>query len=136
MSRLVLQRPDGATRLEDGKDELRKNAEANGARLVYEAHCAVCGAASDSLDAAWAEAEAALPEGWRIAELSRGVADVNDPKQRHHGYWWNAYATPEADTVIPGMEELVDDDGAVWNEGHGPTPAAALRDLAAKLLER
>lgn len=71
----------------------------------------------DSIDAAWAEAEAALPEGWMgpsFAEQTEGT--------------WRAYvsrrptarrreAPPEIVTVV------------------GPTPAAALRALAAKLRE-
>jgi hypothetical protein len=64
----------------------------------------------DSLDAAWAEAEAALPEGWMgpsLAEQTEGN--------------WRAYSArrhsspPEIITTV------------------GPTPAAALRALAVKL---
>lgn len=60
-----------------------------------------------SLDAAWAEAEAALPEGWAIDRV----------------YWrdditWSAWA---ANTTGGGLR------------GDGDTPAAALRALAAVL---
>jgi hypothetical protein len=78
-------------------------------------------ASPDSLDAAWAEAEAALPEGWAIDGVMRG-----DPGP------WVASSTA---SVISA--HIADD----WrwaeshHDGYGPTPAAALRDLAAKLRE-
>jgi hypothetical protein len=64
-----------------------------------------------ALDAAWAEAEAALPEGWHIDRLHR-----NGPKD------WTAYAS---EAPYLGLEM-----------GAHNTPAAALRALAAKLRER
>jgi len=67
--------------------------------------------APDSIDAAWSEAEAALPAGGRIDRLNR-----NGPKD------WTAYAS-EAPHL--GMEM-----------GAHNTPAAALRALAEKLRER
>ena len=78
----------------------------------------------DSLGAAWAEAEAALPEGCLIGGL--------------------AYLLPhDRETFIPGWQV---DIGRVvagkWAEdaptvvGDGDTPAEALRDLAAKLRGR
>lgn len=69
----------------------------------------------DSLDEAWADAEAALPEGWWFTALSRG----------HDGY----VAKAHDGTVI---------NHRVWTieKGFGPTPAAALRALAVKLRER
>jgi len=65
----------------------------------------------DSLDAAWAEAEAALPEGWQL----RGV--------ERQGVKWLANADEPR--------------GAAWNVAHAyaETPAAVLRALAAKLRE-
>ena len=68
------------------------------------------GLAPDSLDAAWQEAEAALPEGSRIDDLhevSRGLWRASAPDSRQ----WDIF------------------------EGYGPTPVAALRALAAKLRE-
>lgn len=69
--------------------------------------------ASDSLDAAWAEAEAALPDGWRIKEVR--VHDLDDE--------WGAEA-----------ENMTGVGRYRWVE-HGPTPAAALRALTARLRE-
>lgn len=66
----------------------------------------------DSLDAAWADAESALPEGWSLA----------------------------LDTVGGGRAAAIDDaaplgpDRGIW--GYGSTPAAALRELAARLRVR
>ncbi len=62
----------------------------------------------------WAEAEAALPEGWQVAALERRGADS-----------WEAIteSTPEHDLEYAHVE---------W-AGEGPTPAAALRKLARKL---
>ena len=62
----------------------------------------------ESLDAAWAEAEGALPVGWALTHL------MADPGSGG----WAAFAEPPT-----GYEQ----------EGDGPTPAAALRALAAKL---
>lgn len=63
------------------------------------------------LDAAWAEAEAALPEGWRVTRLDY---------LRLRGEW-------------TAMAEHQRDAGSVSAEG--PTPAAALLALAEKLRE-
>lgn len=69
--------------------------------------------APDSLDAAWAEAEAALSEGWTLGGvIHRAVA-------RHPT--WSAEASSLGE-------------GALHAEGD--TPAAALRALTAKLRER
>ena len=68
--------------------------------------------AADSLDAAWAEAEAALPEGWRLASL----LSPGDYSFDERG--WEMHAQNE--------------DGKT-RRAHGPTPAAALRALAEKL---
>lgn len=67
---------------------------------------------ADSLDAAWAEAEAALPEGWAITNL--GVTQDG----------WQAWAT-----LVPSHDEE-------FEAEYGPTPVAAVRALAAKLRER
>jgi hypothetical protein len=64
--------------------------------------------APEGLDAAWAEAEAALPEGWRLS-----VAQHPDN--------YAAFATPP--TLRRGGAPV----------GLGPTPAVALRALAARL---
>ena len=66
------------------------------------------------LDAAWAEAEAALPEGWVLQGITPSRAE------------WEALASSW--TARAG-------DKQDWQAGAGPTPAAALRALAAKLRE-
>lgn len=67
-----------------------------------------------SLDAAWAEAEAALPEGWRMDALRT----IRSPAYRD-----------------PVWQALVTDGPYVAISGEGATPAAALRSLAEKLRE-
>ena len=67
----------------------------------------------DSLDAAWAEAEAALPEGQSFV------------------VWRRTDRAGEASYSA----DLVTIDGYVTMQVDGPTPAAALRSLAAKLKE-
>jgi hypothetical protein len=69
----------------------------------------------DSLDAAWAEAEAALPKRgfWHLTGLTRRV-----------GGSWRASAGLLNDT----FEHYV-----VRRDGFGPTPTAALRALAERL---
>ena len=62
-------------------------------------------------DAAWAEAEAALLEGWVILGLDYGIALRG----------WETRASDPYEEAIPIVL------------GIGPTPAAALRALAAKL---
>ena len=72
--------------------------------------------AADSLDAAWQEAEAALPEGWGM-QLIRG-ANVQTGER-----------TPDYRAIsFSGTMPVTD--------GYGPTPAVALRALAARLRER
>jgi hypothetical protein len=68
----------------------------------------------DSLDAAWAEAEAALPE--RACGLS--ITAQGD---------WGVVRNWAAWAYAPGEPTIT---------GNGPTPAAALRALAARLRER
>ena len=72
------------------------------------------GALADSLDAAWAEAEAALPEGGRIY----GARRLYDGGWEFSAEWWTYDARYRAGRAT------------------GDTPAAALRALAAKLRER
>lgn len=67
------------------------------------------------LDAAWAEAEAALPEGWRISNLL-GWSE------------WVAQAEPKPAYKGNGRSSTWLGRGA-----RGPTPAAALLALAAEL---
>ena len=71
----------------------------------------------ESLDAAWAEVEAALPEGWMFS-TGTGSAQYRDDEP------FGARATP---IKLAWPIILV--------EGYGPTPAAALRALAARLRE-
>ncbi len=66
-----------------------------------------------SLDSAWAEAEAALPEGWMLGVLARGRQCL-------------AEAWADDESYASG------DAGA---EAYASTPVAALRALAAKLRE-
>lgn len=76
-------------------------------------------APADSLDAAWAEAEAALPEGWAIDGLYRVVARTSLERE------W--------EVIVHEDDWQGDEDN---HHGRGPTPAAALRALAARLRER
>lgn len=71
---------------------------------------------ADSLDAAWAEAEAALPDGWFIARL-----ELLRLPTRDRPLWQVLTSRP-----------MTSGSGAMAS-GEGPTPAAALRALAAKL---
>lgn len=71
-------------------------------------------ALAGALDVAWAEAEAALPEGWRIHMLSVTASDE-----------WQAVA---------GVREDRGQDPFIALEV-GPTPAAALRALTERLRE-
>ena len=88
---------------------------------------------SDSLDAAWAEVEAALPEGWVMLEVSR--RDSN-----YHCCEWDVMRPEwEAGAGRPSRRTSRDDGGrdiGQSEEEGGPTPAAALRALAAKLREQ
>lgn len=68
----------------------------------------------DSIDAAWAAAEAALPEGWVIQSVLRCTPEC-----------WQAWAADPAEDASDPFVAIAD----------GPTPAAALRSLAAKLRE-
>lgn len=73
--------------------------------------------APDSLDAAWAEAEAALPEGWHLCAVERHCHAGDETP----GQW---YATAH------------DADRWESEEGWGDDQTAALRALATKLRER
>ncbi len=64
----------------------------------------------DSIDAAWKSVEATLPKGWAITSLGRELDEVQ----------WVAMA---------------EGPGAILVGELGPTPARALRALAAKLAE-
>lgn len=84
---------------------------------------------ADSLDAAWAEAEAALPEGPWMMELVRHGA-MNGDENPYTGYVIDR---------IPDRYEAVAQNTWACDEvvtGTGPTPAAALRALAAELRQR
>jgi hypothetical protein len=104
--------------------------------------------AATSLDTAWAEAEAALPDGWRLAELSNEKSEPEDFLQ------WCAFATGAPLTDIGGIETIYSfidgvstDDALIAaygadakhdppiREGIGASPAAALIHLAAQLRE-
>ncbi len=74
--------------------------------------------APDSLDAAWAEAEAALPEGWTLDALRRGGNGV-----------WHAYA--DSNQHLGGPYR-----GRPFADEAGATHVAALRALAYRLRAR
>jgi hypothetical protein len=71
---------------------------------------------ADSLDAAWAEAEAALPERYGLSLNA-----------------WNAEIVAMADLMSAATESELR--SAPSFRGTGPTPAAALRSLTEKLRE-
>lgn len=78
------------------------------------------------LDAAWAAAEAALPEGWRFAALRRRYVGA-----RGQGKGWSATA------VQAGLNTEDRRHGTVPSKaGYGPTPTAALVALTAALTAR
>jgi hypothetical protein len=70
------------------------------------------------LDVAWHEAEAALPKGWVVAGVSRGVAPMqfNEWTADAFGPWHRSSRSRDS------------------NSGYGDSPAAALRALAAAVL--
>ncbi len=72
----------------------------------------------DSLDAAWAEAEAALPEGMDL-ELCARTNGLGDEWR----YVAGIHDGGQGAAIVNG----------VLATGHGPTPVAALRALAAAL---
>ena len=84
----------------------------------------------DSLDAAWAEAEAALPDGWTLLEVSRLDRDEDGGRMldARGGYWYASAGEGNKAQVVSYIRR------EETETGH--TPAAALRGLAAKLRER
>ena len=87
----------------------------------FDEHPEAVGPEACSLDAAWAEAEAALPEGWKID----GMVHLLPPKDPKAGEAWIA----SANRVRPDGRWF----GRNIEGDPRPTPAAALRSLAAKL---
>lgn len=80
-----------------------------------------------SLDEAWAEAEAALPEGWRIFGVSEPAETrALDGVRR---YWASAHGPVVRGRCDMGREH----DEYPRENGYGPAPADALRDLARAL---
>lgn len=77
-------------------------------------------AAIDDLGAAWAEAEAVLPEGWSLTSLV--LIGLRTHAYGHEGHW-QAWAEDRSGG-------LTDE---AWDAAYGPTPAAALHNLAARL---
>ena len=135
--------PDGwAPRLEDGIDakELAEIRARHRRDPYQSAYCNACEGelwpcdaaqlATDSLDAAWAEAEAALPEGWQIITLEWAgmITDYLGEPIPEDGEDWRAIA----DALGKEDEDEVDE----IRYARGPSPAAALRALATKLRER
>jgi hypothetical protein len=83
-----------------------------------------------SIDAAWAEAEAALPEGWRIALKGPNPARLHVPGfDVGHPFYAEA-SQPFAQSFVPTGQR----DGFVVVSGS--TPADALHALAAALRDR
>lgn len=91
------------TRLSSGWGEVRQPADAR----------------PDSLDAAWAEAEALVPNGHRIYLTWPLTLRDGPPENLYH-----ASCRKDSDYL-----------GYIGHNPGGPTPAAALRALAAKLRE-
>lgn len=81
-------------------------------------------AISDSLDAAWDEAEAALPEGWWLQRVSQDNPKSPRPSGWRTGRGLWAYASEPASALV-GRVERAD----------GPNPLRALRALAEELRE-
>lgn len=73
--------------------------------------------ATPALDVAWAEAEAVLPEGWRVGELKS--TEYRGDRERWIAMAWDA--PPEGD------------DYQTFKHGYGDTPVEALRALTAAL---
>ena len=96
--------------------------------VTYEAYCSDCQrdvwdeVPPDSLDAAWAEAEAALPEGWKHLAVRREAAYVI-PGDQPWRYVAEAGEDEDIDIVFGHQAQLPN------------SPAAALRALAVKLRE-
>lgn len=80
---------------------------------------------SGDLDAAWAEAEAALPEGW---DLMVG----HTTECRFCPGWW-ATASKRPDEPPHYLKVISSENARLRGEHHDATPAAALRALAARL---
>lgn len=81
-------------------------------------------AAAIELGLAWAEAEAALPEGFVVAEVT---------KRWYDGDCGTASWKDEWQALAGGTQDRWDGDFAYGESATGPTPAAALRALAEKL---
>ena len=77
-------------------------------------------AEAGSLDAAWAEAEAALPEGWMLYEVAQC--------EQAPGKWLANASHLLSGTLDPRGHPHWD-----FCHGEGPTPASALHELAARL---
>jgi len=79
------------------------------------------------LSEAWAAAEAAVPEGWRPITVGPPDPDAYDKAG-------NAITEPWfAATVSPAFFNGETERDTEWECGYGPTPVAALLDLAARL---
>lgn len=92
-------------------------------RDLWDLRAAISAEARPSLDATWAEAEAALPEGWALLI-------GNERSQGELGWWATASESPDA-TTRGGWRIVSSSANAVLHD----TPAAALRALAARLAE-
>ena len=90
----------------------------------FDEHPEAVGPEACSLDAAWAEAEAALPEGWVLAKVDRLSEDTDCDTSVLRAEWSAIVVSRQRDEW--GKHEVT-----AW--ASGLTPAAALRSLAAKL---
>jgi hypothetical protein len=90
--------------------------------------------AGGELDAAWADAEAVLPEGWwfEVYPAPHKEGDVNP----HTGTVLGPRPGPYVASAQPGWLPLDDEALVDSPEYSGPTPASALRALAAALRDR
>ena len=89
-------------------------------------------ALTQSLDAAWAEANAARP-GWSVQSL-----EWSPPGPSRDGRYFGTYVGEPSDggdwlayADAENLEDLEDEDPAMW--ARGDTPATALHALTAKL---
>ena len=81
---------------------------------------------TDSLDAAWAEAEAALPEGWTLGGVQRSNQRGQTKRQAYISTAWGGILAGQTAVLATPRGRRI---------AYGDTPAAALRALAAKLRE-
>jgi hypothetical protein len=80
----------------------------------------------DSLDAAWAEAEAALPEGWTLSGVHRSGQRGQTKRQAYIAAAWGGRLLGQSVAPSPEKGRRI---------AYADSPAAALRALAKRLRE-